>query len=87
AYDQLWELPPARRTFAIITMVWGFGLISEAAARITLAALLPTGTFLAASPALAAAAFGGMFAFTVWYSRVSRERAQAEQAAELGLES
>lgn len=83
AYDELWELPPARRTFAIITTVWGFGLISEAAARITMAAFLPTGTFLAASPALAAAAFGGMFAFTVWYSRWSRQRVEAEQAAAL----
>jgi hypothetical protein len=86
AYDELWELPPARRTFAIITMVWGFGLISEAAARITMAALLPTGAFLAASPALAAAAFGGMFTFTVWYTRWSRQRVGAEQAARLELD-
>lgn len=86
AYDQLWELPPARRTFAIITTVWGFGLITEAGARITLAAFLPTGTFLAASPALAAAAFGAMFAFTVWYTRLSRQRGEAAQAAELTLE-
>jgi hypothetical protein len=83
AYDQLWELPPARRTFAIITLVWSFGLMSEAAARITMAALLPTGTFLAASPALAAAAFGSMFAFTVWYSRWSRQRVETQQAAAL----
>lgn len=86
AYDQLWDLPPARRTFAIITTVWGFGLIAEAGARITLAAFLTTGTFLAASPAVAAVAFSGMFAFTVWYSKWSRQRVQAQQAAELGLE-
>ncbi len=81
AYDQLWDLPPARRTFAIITTVWGVGLICEAAARVTMAAILPTGPFLAASPALAAVAFGGMFAFTVRYSRWSRERVQEQQAA------
>lgn len=80
AYDALWDLPPARRTFAIITTVWGIGLICEASARVTLAAILPTGPFLAASPALAAVAFGGMFAFTAWYSRWSRERVQAQQA-------
>lgn len=81
AYDQLWDLPPARRTFAIITMVWGVGLICEAAARVVLAAILPTGPFLAAAPTLAAVAYGGMFAFTVWYSRWSRHRVQEQQAA------
>jgi hypothetical protein len=86
AYDALWELPPARRTFAIITTVWGIGLVCEASARVTLAAILPTGPFLAASPALAAVAFGGMFAFTVWYSRYSRERVQAQQAAAVTVE-
>jgi hypothetical protein len=86
AYDALWDLPPARKTFAIITTVWGFGLIFEASARVTLAAILPTGQFLAASPALAAVAFGGMFAFTVWYSRWSRERVQAQQAAAMSVE-
>ena len=86
-YDQLWEIEPARRVFAIITMVWGFGLMSEAAIRITMAAVLPTGEFLAASPALAACAFGAMFAFTMWYTRLARQRGQETQAAELGLDA
>lgn len=86
AYDALWELPPARRTFAIITTVWGIGLITEASARVTLAAILPTGQFLAISPTLAAIAFGAMFAFTVWYSRWSRGRVQAQQAAAVAVD-
>src|SRR5436305_4714940 len=58
AYDELFDLPTARRTFLIITAVWGMGLLVEAAARIVLAVALPTGTFLAVSPVLAAACFG-----------------------------
>src|SRR5947209_8521354 len=47
AYDELFELPTARRTFLIITAVWGVGLILEASARVVLAVALPTGPFLA----------------------------------------
>jgi hypothetical protein len=77
AYDELFELPTARRTFVIITMVWGFGLLAEAAARILLAVVLPTGTFLAVSPVLAAVCFTAMFVFTVRYSKVARRRGEA----------
>lgn len=77
AYDELFELPTARRTFLIITAVWGVGLLLEATARIILAVVLPTGTFLAVSPVLAAICFGGMFVFTVRYSKLARTRGEA----------
>jgi len=77
AYDELLELPTARRTFLVITAVWGIGLLLEATARIILAVALPTGTFLAVSPVLAAICFGGMFAFTLRYSKRARERGEA----------
>lgn len=77
AYDQLWELPTAPRTFAIITAAWGVGLFCEAGLRVVLAAVLPTGPFLAASPVLAGVVFGGLFAFTTWYSRFARRRGEA----------
>jgi hypothetical protein len=38
---------------------------------------LPTGPFLAASPVLAAAFYGGLFAFTVRYSKTVRRRVEA----------
>lgn len=76
AYDDLFDLPTSRRTFLIITAVWGVGLLLEATVRILLAVVLPTGTFLAVSPVLAAICFGGMFAFTVRYSKLARSRGE-----------
>ena len=84
AYDELFELPTSRRTFLIITAVWGVGLLLEATARILLAVVLPTGTFLAVSPALAAVCFAAMFAFTVRYGKLARARGEA-LLADIGL--
>jgi hypothetical protein len=72
AYDELYDMPTAPRTFAVITACWGVGLITEAGLRVVLAVLLPTGPFLAASPVLAGTVFGGLFAFTVWFSNRAR---------------
>jgi hypothetical protein len=76
AYDDMFLLPTARRTFLVITAVWGVGLVLEAAARILLAVALPTGTFLAVSPVLAGVCFAAMFAFTVRYSKLARSRGE-----------
>ena len=84
AYDELWTMPTAPRTFRIITAVWGVGLLAEGSIRVALAAILPTGTFLAVSPVLAAVMIGSMFGFTVWFSRRAREQGEAE-FAETGL--
>ncbi|HET6874872.1 MAG TPA: VC0807 family protein [Acidimicrobiales bacterium] len=72
AYEELYEMPTAPRTFAIITICWGVGLIVEAGLRVLLAVTLPTGPFLAASPVLAAVVFGGLFVFTLWFSKRAR---------------
>lgn len=82
AYDELWEVPTGPRTFRIITCAWGVGLIGEAGMRVVLALLLPTGAFLAASPVLAGVVIGGLFAFTVWFSRRARRLGEALFAAE-----
>lgn len=80
AYDELWQIAEARRVFRIISICWGVGLIAEAALRVLLAAVLPTGPFLAVSPVLAFIAYGGLFAFTTVYSARSRRRGEAELA-------
>ncbi|HXW39231.1 MAG TPA: VC0807 family protein [Acidimicrobiales bacterium] len=74
-YDQLWELAPARATFRIINLVWGFGLMLEASARVVLAADLSTKTFLAVSPVVSFGCLGVMGALTVSLSTRSRHRA------------
>jgi hypothetical protein len=76
-YERLWELPSGRVAFRIITAVWGVGLIAEATVRVTLARVLPTGPFLAVSPVVTTVFIGGLFAFTLWYSRWTRMRASA----------
>ena len=77
AFDRLHELPIGRHTFRLLSVVWGIGLVVEASARLTLADILPTGTFLAVSPFITATVIGGLFAFTVVYTK----RTQLESAA------
>jgi hypothetical protein len=84
AYEELWTMPTAPRTFRIITVAWGAGLIAEAAARVLLAMALPTGLFLAASPVLGGVVIGGLFVFTVWFSKRARRIGEVEFAA-MGL--
>ncbi|HVA06235.1 MAG TPA: VC0807 family protein [Acidimicrobiales bacterium] len=72
AYDQLHHLPGGQRTFSVLTAVWGIGLLAEASCRLTLAAFLPTGTFLAISPIISAVCIGAMFFFTVRYTKRAR---------------
>jgi hypothetical protein len=79
AYDELHELPTGQRTFRILTLVWGIGLLIEGSTRLVLAApgVLSTGVFLAISPVISGVCIGAMFAFTVVYSNRSRARAAA----------
>jgi hypothetical protein len=77
AFDALHELPTGQRTFRILTIVWGIGLLIEGATRLVLASpgLLSTGVFLAISPVISGVCIGAMFAFTVVYSNRARARA------------
>ena len=84
AYEELWQMPTAPRTFRIITAAWGAGLIVEAAGRVLLARALATGPFLAVSPVLTAVVVGGLFAFTVWFARRAR-RLGERRLAGLGV--
>ena len=75
-YDGLWESSAAARaTFRTINLVWGFGLMAEAAARVVLAADLSTKTFLAVSPVVGFAFLGSMGACTFFLATRSRHRA------------
>jgi intracellular septation protein A len=84
AYDELLEMPAARRVFSTITAGWGLGLITEALLRLLLAVSLPTGVFLAVAPVMAFTLYGGLFVLTVLYVRRARRLGEAE-LAEQGL--
>lgn len=84
AFDEMWELPTVPAVFRVITAAWGVGLICEAALRVVLAMVMTTGAFLAVSPVIAAVTFGGLFAFTVRYTKRKREQSSG-LFDELGL--
>jgi hypothetical protein len=69
AFDELHDLPLGRHTFRTLSVVWGIGLVVEATTRLTLADLLPTGTFIAVSPFITGSVLGGLFVFTVVYTK------------------
>jgi hypothetical protein len=77
AYNQLHEHPTGRRTFVVLSIVWGIGLMAEAGLRMALADFLPTGTFLAVSPGVTLPIIGSLFAFTVVYTKRSQLEAIA----------
>jgi hypothetical protein len=85
AFDGLHDLPTGKRTFRILTAVWGIGLLVEASTRLVLAAFLGTGIFLAVSPVITGVCIGLMFIFTVWYAKRARVigQALADEAADV----
>lgn len=72
AFDTLWDLPTGARTFRVITVAWGVGLLVDAVVQLVLDAVLPTSAFLVADPVTGGVLLGGLFGATVWYSRRAR---------------
>lgn len=68
-FDRLHEQPIGRHTFRTLSLVWGIGLVVEASTRLTLADVLPTAWYLVFSPFVTAIGIGGLFAFTVVYTK------------------
>jgi hypothetical protein len=79
ASEALWEKPAARRSFRLITLVWGLGLLAEAAIRVVVVLSLPIATATSASPIIAVVVIGGMLLWTVRYAR-ARSAAAARAA-------
>ena len=53
-YDKLHDIPIGQRIFKVLSIVWGFGLLIDATARLVLAGVVPTGVFLIVSPVITA---------------------------------
>jgi hypothetical protein len=79
AAEALWERPAARQAFRLITLVWGLGLVLEAAVRVVAALTLPIATATSLSPIIAVVCIGGILIWTVRYARA--RRAAAARAA------
>ncbi len=81
AYNDMHELPIARHTFRVLSVIGGIGLVVEASARLVLAEELHTSTYIAISPFITATIIGSLFAFTLLYSREAQAQAAASMAA------
>lgn len=80
-FDALWERPEARRVFTLLTAWWGTGLVLEAGLRALLAVELPTGEFLVVTPVIGWVVIGALVYLTIRYTRLTRRRAAAAEAA------
>ena len=71
-----------RRSMTIMTLVWGFGLIAQAAMASALVFTMSIRTYLLVSPILGYGTMGGLGLWTVWYVRRQKRRGAARRAAE-----
>ena len=74
--------PRLRRVMTIMTLVWGFGLVGEAAASAALVFQVSIGTYLLVSPVLGYGTMGALSLWTFWYARRQRRKGDARRAAE-----
>jgi hypothetical protein len=77
-FELMWQVDGVSRRFRIVTLVWGVGLVGEAALRTTLALVLSTGVFLVASQVAAAVILGLLLTWSVRYSRSGERQVRAE---------
>jgi hypothetical protein len=75
ASEALWERPAARAAFRLITLVWGGGLLLEAAVRVVAAFTLPIATATSISPIISVVTIGAILVWTVRYVRARRAAA------------
>ena len=71
--------PEVRHGYRLSSLVWGVGLLLEAAVRVPLVFLLPVSVMVGLSAALMVATFAGLIAWNVWYvKRVTARSAEAQ---------
>jgi hypothetical protein len=88
-FDSLWQYAQFRHTMRVVTVVWGIGLLFEAALRTFLVIVLSIGQFLLISPFVLYGITGILMVWMFLYSKQGRkkgqeemrQRMQAEQAA------
>jgi intracellular septation protein A len=71
-----------RRTMTVMTLVWGAGLVAEAAVAAVLVLTLSVRQYLLVAPVVGYGAMGVLSLWTFWYARRARRRGEARQAAE-----
>jgi intracellular septation protein A len=69
-----------RRTMLIMTLVWGFGLVGEAAVAASLVMVLTIKQYLIVGPVVGYGTMGALSFWTYWYSRRKRREGEARRA-------
>ncbi len=83
AFVALRENPHFRRVMTVMTLVWGFGLLAEAAVSTVLVLNLSIHDYLVAGPILGYGTMGALGGWTFLYARRARRRGEARRAAEI----
>jgi hypothetical protein len=76
-----WSIPGFRYTFYLMTVVWGIGLIIQAAVQVILAFALPIEQNLVVSPIVGYGIYFGLFGWSFWYGKRRREKGERLAAA------
>jgi len=71
-----------KRGMTIMTLVWGFGLLADAALSILLVFVLPISAYLVVSPIVGYATIGSLTLWNLWFGRRMRRRGEARMAAQ-----
>jgi hypothetical protein len=80
-FESLRDNPYFRRTMMVMTLVWGFGLLAEAAVSGALVFALSIHDYLLVSPVLGYGAMGALGLWSFLYVRGQRRKGEARRAA------
>jgi hypothetical protein len=81
SFESLRAHAPFRRAMTVMTLVWGFGLVIEAAVAAVLVFQMSVAEFMIVSRFLGYGTIGLLTLWTFWYSRRQQRRGAARQAA------
>ena len=73
-----------RANMTIMTLVWGAGLLADAAVSIALVYVLPIKTYLVVNPIMGYATIGSLTLWNIWFGRQMRRKGEARMAAARG---
>ena len=81
AFEGLRDNAFFRRSMTLMTLVWGFGLVGEAALSCALVYTISVREYLIVGPVIGNASMGALGLWTFWYSRRQRRLGQARRQA------
>lgn len=70
-----------RRTMSVMTLVWGFGLVAEAAVSAALVFVLNIPVYMVAGPIIGYGTMGALSLWSFWYGQRQKRKGQALRAA------